>query len=80
MPDEPIDLTHELLRQIRADQAASRSEQVAFRSEVSRRFDALESDMVEVKRALRGLTYMNATFLGRLLEEVETRVDRLAPR
>ena len=72
MPEQPIDLTHELLRQIRA-------EQTAFRGDIERRFDALGSDMLEVKRTLRGLTYMMATFTGRL-EDVETRVDRLAPR
>ncbi|HEY8564162.1 MAG TPA: hypothetical protein VIL65_01585 [Beijerinckiaceae bacterium] len=72
MSDQPADLTQELLRQIRA-------EQTALRGEVERRFGGLESDMVEIKRALRGLTYMMATFNGRL-EDVETRVDRLTPR
>ena len=71
MAGDPVDLTHELLRQIRA-------EQVAFRTAVERRFDALESDMLEVKRTLGGMTYMMATFTGRL-EDVETRVDRIAP-
>lgn len=72
MPDQPIDMIQELLRQIRA-------EQTAFRSEVERRFGGLESDIVEIKRTLRGLTYMMATFTGRL-EDVETRVDRFSPR
>jgi hypothetical protein len=72
MPEQPVDMTQELLRQIRA-------EQTAFRSEVERRFDSLESDMLEVKRSLRGLTYFASTMAGRL-EEVETRVDRLGPR
>ena len=72
MPDQPTDLTHELLRQMRA-------EQVAFRAAIEQRFDHLESDMLEVKRTLRGMTYMMATFTGRL-EDVETRVDQLAPR
>lgn len=79
MAEQPVDLTHELLRQIRAEQAASRSEQEAFRTLVGKRFDALEADVLEIKRTLRGLTYMMATFTGRL-EEVETRVDRSAPR
>lgn len=72
MADDPVDLTHELLRQIRAEQAA-------FRERVETRFDALETDVLEIKRTLRGLTYMMATFAGRL-EDVETRVDRIAPR
>jgi hypothetical protein len=72
MADEPADMTQELLRQIRAEQAA-------FRTVVEKRFDALESDMLEVKRTLRGMAYMMATFTGRL-EDVETRVDRIAPR
>lgn len=72
MAEQPVDMTQELLRQIR-------SEQVAFRSEVERRFDALESDMLEVKRSLRGLTYFTSSIMGRL-EEVETRVDRIGPR
>jgi hypothetical protein len=72
MPEQPVDMTHELLRQIRA-------EQVAFRTEVERRFDALESDVLEVKRSLRGLTYFASTIAGRR-EEIETRVDRLVPR
>lgn len=71
MPEMPADLTHELLRQIRA-------EQTAFRAMVEKRFDVLESDMLEVKRTLRGMTYMMATFTGRL-EDVESRVDRQAP-
>jgi polyhydroxyalkanoate synthesis regulator phasin len=71
MSEQPAELIHELLRQIRA-------EQTAFREAVERRFDALESDMLEVKRTLRGMTYMMATFTGRL-EDVETRVDRLTP-
>jgi hypothetical protein len=78
MREEPVDLTHELLRQIRADQAM-RSEQAAFRAAVEHRFDALESDMLEVKRSLRGLAYMVTTVMGRL-EDVETRVERLTPR
>lgn len=72
MPEPPIDMTQELLRQIRAEQSA-------FRTLVEQRFDALAIEMVEVKRTLRGLTYMMATFTGRL-EDVETRVDRLSPR
>ena len=79
MPEQPVDLTHELLRQIRAEQAAVRSEIERRFDMVERRFDALESNMVEVKRTLRGLTYITATFAGRL-EEVESRVDRLRPR
>lgn len=71
MAEEPVDLTHELLRQIRA-------EQVASRELIERRFGALESDVLEIKRTLRGLTYMMATFTGRL-EDVEARVDRLSP-
>lgn len=69
MAEDPVDLTHELLRQIRAEQAA-------VRELVERRFGGIETDMLEVKRTLRGLTYMMATFTGRL-EDVETRVDRL---
>jgi hypothetical protein len=57
MPEQPVDMTQELLRQIRAEQAA-------FRSEVERRFDGLESDMLEVKRSLRGLTYFTSTIIG----------------
>ncbi len=76
MPEEPVDLTQELLRQIRADQAAIRSEMSAFRTAIERRFDALESDTLELKRSLRGLTYMVSIVTGRL-EDVETRVDRL---
>ena len=72
MSEQPVDMTQELLRQIR-------SEQTALRSELTRRFDGVEPDIVEMKRTLRGLTYMMATFTGRL-EEVETRVDRLGPR
>jgi len=79
MPEEPVDLTHELLRQLRAELGIIRSEQAAFRTLVERRFDALDSGMVEVKRSLRGLAYMITTVVGRL-EDVETRVDRLAPR
>jgi hypothetical protein len=79
MPKEPVDLTHELLRQIRTDQASMRSEQAAFRAAVEHRFDALESDMLEVNRSLRGLAYMVTTVMGRL-DDVETRVDRLTPR
>ena len=71
MSEQPADMTHELLRQIRAEQGS-------FREAIERRFDALESDMLEVKRTLRGLTYMMATFTGRL-EDLETRVDRLTP-
>jgi hypothetical protein len=76
MPEEPVDLTQELLRQIRADQAAIRSEMSAFRTAIERRFDALESGTLELKRSLRGLTYMVSIVTGRL-EDVETRVDRL---
>lgn len=81
MADEPVDLTHELLRQIRADLGSFRTD-VERRFELierrfEHRFERLESDMLEVKRTLRGLTYMMATFTGRL-EDVETRVDRLA--
>jgi hypothetical protein len=72
MSEQPVDLTHELLRQIRAEQAA-------FRTAVEHRFESLEADMLEVKRTLRGMTYMMATFTGPL-EEVESRVDRLSPR
>ena len=74
MAEQPAEMTHELLRQIRSEQAAFRSEHAAFRSEVERRFDALETDVVEIKRTLRGLTYLMATATGRL-EEVEPRVD-----
>lgn len=79
MPEEPIDLTHELLRQIRAEQGAIRSEQAAFRTVVEHRFDSLEADMLEVKRSLRGLAYMITTVMGRL-EDVETRVDLINAR
>ncbi|MBV9077342.1 MAG: hypothetical protein JO048_07640 [Methylobacteriaceae bacterium] len=72
MPDEPTNLTHELLREIRAELAA-------FRTGVDHRFEKIEADMLEVKRTLRGLTYMMATFTGRL-EDLETRVDRSSPR
>lgn len=79
MANDPVDLTHELLRQIRAEQSAMRAEQMSFREIVEKRFDALETDVLEIKRTLRGLTYMMATFAGRL-EDVETRVDSTAPR
>lgn len=69
MPDQPVDIVHELLCQIRAEQTAARTD-------IERRFDRLESDVVEIKRTLRGLTYMMATFTGRL-EGLEVRVDRL---
>jgi hypothetical protein len=70
MSEQPIDLTHELLRQIRAEMSD-------FRFAVDRRFDALETDMREVKQTLR-LTSMMATSTGRL-EDLETRMDRLPP-
>ena len=79
MSEPPVDLTQELLRQLRADQAAMRTAIEGRLDLFERRFDSLESDMIEVKRSLRGLTYMVSTLLGRL-EDVETRVDRLAPR
>jgi uncharacterized tellurite resistance protein B-like protein len=78
MAEEPSDMTLELLRQIRAEQSAMRSEQAAFREIVEHRFDSLESDVLEIKRTLRGMTYMMATFTGRL-EDVEARLDRLTP-
>lgn len=71
MADEPADLTLELLRQIRA-------EQTAFRTMVEKRFEGVETDIVEMKRTMRGMTYMLANFTGRL-EGVETRVDRTTP-
>jgi hypothetical protein len=71
MAEDPADMTLELLRQIRA-------EQTAFRTIVENRFDALETDVLEIKRTLRGMAYMMATFTGRL-EDVETRLDRMAP-
>jgi hypothetical protein len=79
MAETPTDLTHELLRQIRAELGAFRSDVERRFELVNHRFEALESDMLEVKRTMRGMSYMLATFTGRL-EDVETRVDRLAPR
>ena len=76
MPEDPVDLTHEILRQIRADIGAFRTDTERRFELVSHRFDQLQSDMLEVKRTLRGMAYMMATFTGRL-EDVETRVDRL---
>ena len=71
MADEPADMTLELLRQIRGEQAA-------FRTFVEKRFEALESDVVEIKRTMRGMSYMLASMTGRL-GDVETRVDRMTP-
>lgn len=79
MVEQPADLTHELLRQIRTDQAEFRTEIQSRFSLMKRRYDTLGSDMLEVKRTLRGLTYTAATVIGRL-EDVEARVDRLSPR
>lgn len=76
MAEDPVDLTHELLRQIRAELGAFRTDVERRFELVNHRFGRLETDMLEVKRTLRGLTYMMATFTGRL-EDVETRVDRL---
>ena len=78
MAELPVDLTHELLRQIRSELGAFRTDTERRFELVNHRFEKLESDMLEVKRTLRGMTYMMATFTGRL-EDVETRVDRLAP-
>ena len=72
MADEPVDLTHELLRQIRAEIGS-------FREATEHRFSTLESDMLEMRQAMRGLTYMMASFNGRL-EDMETRLDRMAAR
>lgn len=79
MPEQPVDMTQDLLRQIRAEQTSFRSEVERRLDGFDRRFDALEADMLEVKRSLRGLTYFTSTIMGRL-EDVETRVDRLGPR
>lgn len=79
MPDEPADLTLELSRQIRAELGSFRSDVERRFELVTHRFEKMEADMLEVKRTLRGMAYMMATFTGRL-EDVETRVDRIAPR
>ncbi|NNM73000.1 hypothetical protein [Enterovirga aerilata] len=79
MADDPSDLTLELLRQIRAELGAFRSDVERRFELVNHRFEKLETDMLEVKRTLRGMTYMMATFTGRL-EDVETRVNHIAPR
>ena len=71
MADAPADFTLKVLRQIR-------SEQAAFRELVEHRFGGLESDVLETKRTLRGTTYMMVASTGRL-EDVDARVDRLAP-
>jgi polyhydroxyalkanoate synthesis regulator phasin len=78
MSEQPADMTHELLRQIRAEQGSFREMVERKFVSVERRLDSLESDTLEIKRTLRGLTYMMATFNGRL-EDLETRVDRLTP-
>ena len=79
MAETPTDLTHELLRQIRAELGVFRSDMERRFELVNYRYGALETDMLEVKRKMRGMSYMLATFTGRL-EVVETRVDRLALR
>lgn len=79
MADEPVDLTHDLLRQIRADLGSFRTDVERRFELVNDRFEKLETDMLEVRRTLPGLTYMMATFTGRL-EDLETRLDRMAPR
>ncbi len=79
MAEDPSDLILELLRQIRAELGAFRSDVERRFELVNHRFEKLETDMLEVKRTLRGMTYMMATFTGRL-EDVETRVDRIPPR
>lgn len=76
--EHPADLTVELLRQIRAEQTLLRESLELKLGVVDHRMDRLETDMREVKQTLRGLTYMMATFTGRL-EDLETRVDRLRP-
>lgn len=76
--EHPADLTVELLRQIRAEQTLPRESLELKLGVVDHRMDRLETDMREVKQTLRGLTYMMATFTGRL-EDLETRVDRLRP-
>ena len=70
MAGDSTDTTAYLPRQIRAELGA-------FRTATERRFDALASDRVEGKRALRGWNCMMAAFTGRL-EDIGTRVDRLA--
>lgn len=72
MAEDAADPTLELLRRIRWEQAS-------FRERVEHRFGGLESDMLEVKQTMRGLTSMRATVTGRL-EEAEVRVTRLDGR
>ena len=78
MAEDHADLTLELLRQIRAELGAFRTDVERCFDLVKHRFDALGSDVLELKRTLRGMAYMMATFTGRL-EDVETRLDRMAP-
>ena len=79
MAQEPADLTQELLRQITEELGAFRTDMERCFERVNHRFERLESDMLEVKRTLRGMASMMATFTGRL-EDVETRLDDLASR
>ncbi len=79
MAENLSDLTLELLRQVRAELGAFRTDVERRFELVNHRFDSLETDVLELKRTLRGMAYMMATFAGRL-EDVETRVDRIAPR
>lgn len=78
MAENPADLTLELLRQMRVELGAFRTDVERRFELVNHRFERLETDVLEIKRTLRGMTYMMATFTGRL-EDVESRVDRLAP-
>lgn len=56
MADEPADPTHDVLRQITADLGSFRIDMERCFELVNHRFEKLETDMLEVKRALRGLT------------------------
>ncbi len=77
---EPEDMIVPLLREMRAEIAASRAEVAAFRKETTERLAKLESGQRNLRSAMSGETILGRMLVGEFeerIESLESKVQKL---
>lgn len=74
---EPKDMIVPLLRELRADLAASRSDLAAFRKETGERFAGLEAGQRNLRSAMAGETVLARILVGEYEERIEALEEKM---
>jgi polyhydroxyalkanoate synthesis regulator phasin len=77
---EPEDMIVPLVREMRAEIAASRADVAAFRKETSERLEKLEAGQRNLRSAMSGETILGRMLVGEFeerIEALETKVHKL---